>query len=82
MNLSQYSPDSQKAFVVFLVFVIVVLLSFVGYLGLYTKSLEEKLVEPSEAQAYLDTLPDNPDANGLSSQDKAGILNGLNQTAE
>jgi hypothetical protein len=79
MNLSQYSPDSQKAFVVFLLFVIVVLLCFIGYIGLYTKSLEKKIIEPSEAQAILDTLPDNQDANGLSSQDKAKFLNGLGE---
>ena len=79
MNLSQYSPDSQKAFVVFLCFVIFVLLCFVGYYGLYVKDLEKKVIEPAEAQAILDTLPDNPESNGLSSKDKAGLLNGLGE---
>lgn len=79
MNLSQYSPDSQKAFVVFLIFVVIVLLCFIGYMGLYTKSLEKEVIEPAEAQAILDTLPDNPDANGLSSQDRANLLNGLGE---
>lgn len=79
MDLSKYSPDSQKSFVVFLFFVIVVLLCFIGYIGLYTKSLEEKVIEPTEAQAILDELPDNQDSNGLTSQDKATLLKGLGE---
>ncbi|MBY0539115.1 hypothetical protein K2P56_01605 [Patescibacteria group bacterium] len=79
MNLSQYSPDSQKAFLAFLFFVVIVLLCFIGYQGLYTKSLEEKVIEPQEAQAILDTLPDNPDSDGLTSQDRASLLNELGQ---
>lgn len=79
MDLSKYSPDSQKSFVVFLFFVIIVLLCFIGYIGLYTKSLEEKVIEPAEAQGILDTLPDNQNSNGLSSEDKAKLLKGLGE---
>lgn len=74
---SQYSAGSQKSFVIFLFVVILGLLGVIGYLWMYIQDLEKEIVTPEEAQAILDQLPDNPDADGLSPRDRAQLLQGL-----
>jgi flagellar basal body-associated protein FliL len=74
---SQHSARSQKSFVIFLFVVILGLLGVVGYLWMYVQDLEDEIVTPEEAQAILAQLPDNPDADGLSPQDRAKLLEGL-----
>ncbi len=81
IDLSKYSPDSKKYFLVFLLFVIVFLLSVIGYMGMQALDLEKQQITDVEAQTILDTLPNNPDANGLTPKDKAKILDEL-QSAE
>ncbi len=74
---SQYSSASRKSFLFFLFIVILILLGVIGYFGLHIKDLEKKEITSEEAQLALDQLPDNPDASGLSPQDRAKILEGL-----
>ncbi len=73
----QHFSGSHKSLVLFLLIVIVLLLGIIGYVGMYAKDLEEQIVTPEEAQAIIDQLPDNPEADGLSPQDRARILEGL-----
>ncbi len=74
---SQYSAASRKSFIVFLFVVVLLLLGVIAYMGMYAKDLETEIITAEEAQSILDTLPENPDATGLSPKDKAGLLQGL-----
>lgn len=77
MDTTTYSPASKKSFVIFLLVVILFLIGVIVYMGMQIQVLKKEIVTPEEAQAALDQLPDNPDADGLSPLDRAKILEGL-----